>query len=301
MSGVEPVNMLNQLRVREAMRKVAASIPAAAPIEQLIRCTLKNKVNAILVTEARFKPVGVVSRTDVMAAYYSGISVESPVSMIMCGPVIFCGIDDSLETALTVMRENRISRVYTQTEEPGGTVGVISYPDIVGLLYRYCHKCERNIFRSRKSPAAGEEDFFRVKEVMTPVLMHGEDETLLEVMESLSGGYIGAVAIADKRGAPVGVVSKTDLILAYRHGIPATERAGTVMASPVRSCDENEELAKAIQTMIFSDLQRLFVHRDAPAAIVGMISLADAARTRSGSCRACVPSRISPESLAPGI
>ena len=44
--------------------------------------------------------------------------------------------------------------------------------------------------------------------------------------------------------------------------------------------------------MIFSEVHRLFVYREDPQNIVGVLSLSDAARLRSGSCHACVSSRI---------
>jgi hypothetical protein len=46
--------------------------------------------------------------------------------------------------------------------------------------------------------------------------------------------------------------------------------------------------------MIFSDVSRLFVYRESPRHIVGVFSLSDATRFRSGTCRACVSSRIRP-------
>jgi hypothetical protein len=44
--------------------------------------------------------------------------------------------------------------------------------------------------------------------------------------------------------------------------------------------------------MIFFDLHRLFVWKDDPKNLVGVLSLSDAARFRSGTCRACLTSRI---------
>ncbi|RLA99006.1 MAG: hypothetical protein DRG83_13800 [Deltaproteobacteria bacterium] len=58
------------------------------------------------------------------------------------------------------------------------------------------------------------------------------------------------------------------------------------------SCDEEDLLEEAIRKMIFSEVHRLFVHRGTPENIVGVFSLSDAARLKSGSCRACVSSRI---------
>jgi hypothetical protein len=44
--------------------------------------------------------------------------------------------------------------------------------------------------------------------------------------------------------------------------------------------------------MLLRDVQRIFVHGSDPAKIVGVLSLSDAARFRSGSCRACTSSRL---------
>ncbi|MGA9477298.1 MAG: hypothetical protein WBV21_05940 [Desulfobacterales bacterium] len=47
----------------------------------------------------------------------------------------------------------------------------------------------------------------------------------------------------------------------------------------------------ALQQMLLKDVQRLFVYKDDPARIVGVLSLSDSARFRSGSCRACTSGR----------
>jgi CBS domain-containing protein len=112
-------------------------------------------------------------------------------------------------------------------------------------------------------------------------------------MEVLSVQRLSAVLIRDEAGAPLGVISKTDLILAYLHGLDPETKARTLLRSPrVFSCDENTFLETAIRQMILTDRQRLFVHRSAPDNIVGVFSISDAARARSGSCHACLSSRI---------
>ena len=57
-------------------------------------------------------------------------------------------------------------------------------------------------------------------------------------------------------------------------------------------CPKSVDPAAAIQQMLLKDVQRLFVHAQDPAQIIGILSLSDAARIRSGSCRACTPSRL---------
>ncbi len=298
MTIIDRKNTLKGIMVREAMRRLVAAVPRDASIETATRYAVKYKVNAVLVTGEGQEGVGVVSKTDLMGAYYAGLPLETPLEGIMVGPPVFCHVEESLEAALEIMRENRIHRLYVTEETPNKAVGILAYPDIVGILYRYCRQCKRSIVGSRASESDFDySDRFLVNEVMRDsVQFHDEEETILQIMEGLSSHQLGAVLIKSRRGFPVGVVSKTDLIVAYRHRIPPDATAKAVMSSPVQLCGYREPLHLAVQRMIFSDVHRLFVQKASPNDVVGVLSLSDAARVRSGSCRACASSRISPHS-----
>ncbi len=118
------------------------------------------------------------------------------------------------------------------------------------------------------------------------------DDTLAEVIEELTTHRCGAVLIRNPAGHAAGVISKTDLAIAYRHGEKTGTPAKVVMRHPVLSCDANDFLSLALQQMLLKDVQRLFVYKDDPARIVGVLSLSDSARFRSGSCRACTSGRL---------
>ena len=286
--------MLGKLSVEEAMRKQVISLSQKAAIDQSINLMIKYKVNALLTTDGEEKPSGVVSKTDIMGAYYAALPIDSPLEHIMNAPPIFCRADDSLDAALNQMRSSSIYRIYVMSPDGSSVVGVLAYPDIVGLLYRYCHTCEYSHL-SRKKVKQQEASIvrYRVKDVMTqPVKSISQKEPLTYVMEGLSAFRFGAVLITDNHQEPAGVISKSDLALAYKHGIPTETSADTIMSTPVHACEENEYLEVAIQKMIFSEVQRLFVYRNDPNKILGVLSLSDAARLRSGSCQACVSSRI---------
>jgi len=296
MPGIKRTNVLSGLTVRDASRRMVASLPESATIEQAIRYTIKYKVNAVLITDDAREALGVVSKTDLMTAYYAGLPTASSLRQIMVGPPLFCRVHDPLDSALDIMFSNRVHRLYVheQGNDPNHAVGVLAYPDIVGLLYRYCHRCERSVGRTKRLQP-GEEDMetLTAMEVMTPsVEAYGEHSTLLEVMEGLAAHRFGAVLIHDKDRLPVGVISKTDLMIAYKRGVPVDAPAGRIMNGPVLSCEHGDPLVSAIRKMIFSDVHRLFVHKNIPENIVGVLSLSDAARVRSGCCRACVTGRI---------
>ena len=119
-----------------------------------------------------------------------------------------------------------------------------------------------------------------------------ENDALVNVIEGLTEHRCGAVLITNAGNKAMGVVSKSDLIVAYKHGLAVNIRARTVMSTPVQSCPGEAELSDAIQQMLLRDVQRIFVHGSDPANIVGVLSLSDAARFRSGTCHACTSSRL---------
>jgi CBS domain-containing protein len=294
MPVIDHRGVLKGLRVRDAMRRQVIQLPRSAPLEQVIRHTIKYKVNALLVVDEAQRALGVVSKTDLMGAYYAGLPLKTPAQDIMVGPPLFCREGDSLEAALDVMQKNRVHRLYVVEEASGPAGGVLAYPDIMGLLYRFCHKCERARHRPGASaPGPALLDSLKVREVMTSgILTYAPTDNLFTVMEGLASHRLGAVLIREEGRGPAGVVSKTDLILAYKHGAKVTAPAQTVMTSPVQACDYQELLLEALKQMIFADIHRLFVFKAQPENLVGVLSLSDVARFRSGTCRACVTSRI---------
>ncbi len=124
------------------------------------------------------------------------------------------------------------------------------------------------------------------------VTAYPENEALVTVIEGLTEHRCGAVLITDAGNKAVGVVSKSDLIVAYKHGVAVDVRSRTVMSTPVKSCHGEAQLSDAIQQMLLRDVQRIFVHASDSEKMVGVLSLSDAARFRSGSCRACTASRL---------
>lgn len=288
------VNTLRNLSVSRAMRRQVTCLDQSKTISNGINIIIKYKVNALLTVDTSQQPVGVVSKTDILGAYYAGLPIDSPLEYIMVSPPLCCRAGDSLEAALEQMRTNRIYRLYVTDDQSGDLVGALAYPDIVGLLYQYCRQCNySNLNRSRRADKNAAVRRFTVRELMTigvkSLSMH---ETLNAVMEALSAYRYGAMLITDASGLPRGVISKTDLALAYRHGVSQDETAEKIMSAPVHTCDADFLVEEAIKKMIVEDIHRLFVHEKSTNTIVGVLSLSDAARGRSGSCHSCVSSRI---------
>ena len=286
-------NTLSGLVVSQAMRRQVIQLFKDTTIANSINALIKYKVNALLTTDQAGKPVGVLSKTDIMGAYYAGLPIDSPVEDIMSKPPLFCNPEDALDKALQIMHSKRIYRLYVTDSENKNVVGALAYPDIVGYLYKYCHDCDYNHIRQKNKSMPDLIKRFFVKEIMTnEVKSVFKDDALLQVMEELSVYRFGAILVKNRESNPCGVISKTDLALAYKHEIDSGAQAETIMSSPIQICSADELLEDAIRKMIFSDVHRLFVYKSKPTELVGVISLTDAARIRSGSCHACISSRI---------
>ena len=295
MSSQNHRQVLKGLRVQDAMRRLVTQLPSTALLSEACRTMIKYKVNAVLVIEAQQTPVGVVSKTDLMTAYYAGLPLGTEDSQIMVGPPRYCHPEDSLDAALDQMREYGIHRLYVTLGPDEPVCGVLAFPDIVGMLYRFCHRCDKSLLhRGQKAAEPGWPGQFSVREVMTPhIYVLPAETSLWEVMGGLAAYKFGAVPIVAADGRPVGVVSKTDLITAYLHALSPEVPARTIMSTPILTCQQDELLLDVLQRLIFWDLHRIFVFQDRPESLVGVLSLSDAARFRSGSCRACLASRIS--------
>lgn len=289
-------NTLRHLSVNTAMRRQVVRLEQTKTIGHGISTLIKHKINALLTVDDALQPAGVVSKTDIMGAYYAGLPIESPLEHIMVSPPLFCSAGDSLEDALEQMRDNGVYRLYVTDEHSGELTGALAYPDIVGLLYQYCHRCPYTLLKRKRNGESGKQNpvlRFKVRELMSPGVQSLPDTaSVSQVMEALSAYRFGAMLITDASASPAGVISKTDLALAYKRGIDPDVTVGSVMTARVYTCDAESFLEEAIRKMILSDIHRLFVHEGVPNNIVGVLSLTDAARGRSGSCHGCVTSRI---------
>ncbi len=284
---------LTGLKVRHAMRKQIVMLQPHDTIDCCIQYLIKYKINALLIGHDGQKPLGVVSKTDIMGAWYSGMELSTPIEMIMNAPPLFCLPEDTLDSALNTMKTNNIYRLYALNEDTNCAVGAIAYPDIVGMLYLYCSKCAQGLFNKAQKTIQQSVKRYKVFEVMTKdVESCREDDSLESVVEILSASRFGAILIADNDNYPKGVISKTDIILCYRHGLQLNIPARRIMSTPVALCHQEAPVESAIKSMILKDLHRLFVVPRKNQPVSGIISLSDAARHRSGSCHACISSRI---------
>ncbi|RLB69004.1 MAG: hypothetical protein DRH03_09070 [Deltaproteobacteria bacterium] len=297
MTKTRNINTLKGLLVENAMQRQVIELPVTASITQAIDQMTRYKIDALLLRDEKQAPVGVVSKTDIMGAYYAALPLSTKLHDIMSSPALFCNQDSLLESALDKMRDARVHRLYVKEKESGRVVGTLSYPGIVWLMHNYCQECKYGLLkRNKQSQNLNPVNRIIVKEVMTPsVKSLPEDEPLTRIMEDLSSYHFGALLIVDHQGEPCGVISKTDLAISYWRNLSPELPAKKIMSSPVCSSSASEMLENAVSEMMHNRVSRLFIHNQESQNIIGVLSLSDAARIRSGSCLACTSTRIKVE------
>ncbi len=117
--------------------------------------------------------------------------------------------------------------------------------------------------------------------VMRRTVISCAPETKVEEIVHLLGSRgVHAVVVAGESGAPVGVVSRTDLVLARQGRSPEAARglrAREVMTRGVVTCTPETTLDSAVTLMTKNRLHRLVVmgERDGVTRMVGMLSMSD--------------------------
>lgn len=286
-------NTLHGLRVKEATRKQVLRLHHGETIKRGITQLKKHKVDTLLVTGDDMHPLGVVSKTDIMGAYYASLPLDSPLEYILSAPVLTCYPDELLDLALERMQDNNIHTLYVVNTDDYNVQGVLTYGDIVGLLYQYCCNCKLSKWKNKGEDDIATVKWLQVKELAThQVVSACAGDSLGTIIELLSGYRFGGVLIVNEQDVPCGSVSKVDLLSAYLEYRPLDTPATHIMTGKITCCKEDGLLEEAIRRMVLAEAERLFIYRETPDDIVGVISLSDMARLRSGSCHACMVSRI---------
>ena len=275
-----------------AMRKNPLRLSPEKSLDLAISCMIKHKVNALLIHDpGSGHDLGLITKTDLMTLYYAGLPLQTILEDVLVAPILTCLEDDTLETALSQLFGQGVQRIYVSNNQKKDIVGVLSYADIVGLVYRFCHQCEKSLAQRRKT--SGLEETVLVRDVMHQgVVSCTPGQSISQALELLCSEPFSGLLVQENRPGIPGVVSKTDLILAYRHNVPLDTPLAKIAKFPALSCAGEEALVQALQRMILADVHRLFVHGSEPRDIQGVLSLTDAARARSGSCRACSATRL---------
>lgn len=107
------------------------------------------------------------------------------------------------------------------------------------------------------------------------------DDSLLKVAQRMRQEHVGSVVVIrpseDGRAEPVGIVTDRDIVvrvLAQTDRHLEQVRADDIMARPVLTVDESDDLAEALSSLQLAGVRRLPVV-DATGSLVGLLSIDD--------------------------
>jgi len=115
-----------------------------------------------------------------------------------------------------------------------------------------------------------------VRDVMSsPVIEGKEDETAESIAQKMIKYKVGAVIVTDREGAPLGIVTKTDLVekVIARNLRPDQVRARDIMSTPLHTIEPDAKIEDALRKMRKLGVSRLaVVYKD---RLTGLISVKD--------------------------
>ncbi len=119
----------------------------------------------------------------------------------------------------------------------------------------------------------------RVAELMrTDLATIRVDEQVSEAVVRLADGHVSALPVLDGRGAMVGVLSATDILMAEAESdapaaMLARSRAGDLMTPRPITVGPDDDVREAARQMLYAEVHRLFVEET--GKLVGVISQTD--------------------------
>lgn len=102
-------------------------------------------------------------------------------------------------------------------------------------------------------------------------------ETLANVIDTINDNFISAMVVIDEADKPVGIISKTDLVSAYRKGVKLNDRVDSVMTKDLRSVLDTDSRDAAADAFAKSKYHHAIV-QNKEGEFVGLISTWDIAQ-----------------------
>ena len=311
-----------QIRVREIMTPDPRQVSRDTPLDQVVRLLLPAIFTGVPVVDEAGRPVGVITQGDLITKgkmpMRLGLLAESDSGKldtvlavlaakraedVMTSPVIAIGQDELLKDAVDLMLGKGVKRLPV-LDADGKLTGMLSRLDVFRTIMREAPDWEA--FK-RQSIAVG--DLHTVSDIMRRDTQAVAPETPVEeIMRLIDANDIQRVAVVDKEGRFLGLISDRDLLVAFSPGfpegiwdqflsiVPFSERgkrhrelkdhlraktAAEVMNTDIVTVAETTPIDAAIALMTQKGLKRLPV-LDSEGKFKGMISRDSLLRTGFG-------------------
>jgi len=208
---------IDEIPIKHLMQKNIVLITDGLE-DDFYQCSSKMdnlKIGSVILVDKNGDLSGIISRTDVVKSYANVFGGKYIVKDYMSSKIVTCRKLDSLKFALSVMNQNKVSRLVV-TDENGIAIGLIT----TNTLLTHSDYFTKGNTRSR--------DYLLPlnKEVIVSDLLEenlvtiGEDEDLAKAASLMIKHKISGIPVLDVNENLIGLVSKTDVVKAFSDVIP---------------------------------------------------------------------------------
>lgn len=267
MTEIAKLQTMGEETAGKIMEKKVCRLTVRATIHACVYQMIRYRAQSVLLEDSDGMPRGLVTKRDVLKAFFNGFHPSGQAESIMNRPGL-CEFADPVESLLMDMTSSGNDQWFVRSKS-GVVTGIVTSWIIIDMLFRsVCRKDSLGLHKTL--------DQLLVNDVMTDsVPACFEDTPIQKSMDVLMKAGPNAVLITDIDQAPVGVLSLTDINRSYIHCVPASEKVGLIMGRQVLTCLQSESLADSIRKMDVLKYDCLFVTDPDTLVIQGVLALSD--------------------------
>ncbi len=208
---------INEIPVKHLMQKNIVLITDGLE-DDFYQCAskMKNlKIGSVILVDKNGDLSGIVSRTDLVKSYAYIFGGKYLVKDFMSTKLVTCRKSDSLKFALSIMNQNKVSRLVV-TDEKGLAIGLIT----TSTLLTHSDYFTKGHTRSRDYLLPLDNDA-SVNDLLEGNLVTiREDEDLAKAASLMIKHKISGIPVLDSNQNLIGLVSKTDVVEAFSDVLP---------------------------------------------------------------------------------
>jgi CBS domain-containing protein len=224
-----PNRHLNEIRLDKVMSKNLITVREEQDVISCAKIMLQNNISSIIVVNNQKNDdgylKGIFTKTDLVESYARQYIGKNSVAKYMTKRVFTVAPDDTIHAALTLMINNKVSRIVIVTKN-NKPVGIITGHDLLpisasfgtGRNRSYWTIQEKSIGKRKREHIfipSGIKEMFLTRDVMTydPIVIT-KDSDLAEAALIMMRNRISGIPVIDLDNGLAGIVTKTDIIRA---------------------------------------------------------------------------------------
>ena len=211
------VRVLDEIPIKHLMQKNIVLITDGLE-DDFYQCSSKMenlKIGSVILVDKNGNLSGIISRTDIVKSYASIFGGKYLVKDFMSSKIVTCRKSDSLKFALSLMNQNKVSRLVV-TDENGKAIGLI----ITNTLLTHSDYFTKGNTRSRDYLLPVNKEITVNDLLEENLVIIGKDEDLAKAASLMIKHKISGIPVLDSNQNLIGLVSKTDIVRAFSDVIP---------------------------------------------------------------------------------